>query len=508
MIHGSASAEGTHARLERPGFAAGAPLGRTRLTVSRAGFGCYRVSAGVNEHALALEHALASGINLVDTSANYADGGSEELVGQVIEHLVEAGDLRREAVVVVSKAGYLQGRNHALSQERKRRGDPFPELVLYGEGLEHCIHPDFLQDQLTRSLERLKLQTLDVFLLHNPEYYLGWTLKNGLPAGEAQAEYYRRIENAFRHLEAEVAEGRIRWYGISSNTFPAASSDPQFTCLERVWNIAESISKEHRFGVVQLPMNLFETGAVLTPNQPSGLTVLEYARQKNLGVLINRPLNAITGGRMIRLAEVTEAGDVAPEEIEQRTADLAETEQAFVSRILPELHLESGLAARIQAQFPAADALRQVWRTLSGYDHWREVRDSYLLPRIRGVLEFLDAQTAGSRELFAWKDAYAGALDAVLQALGGFYAMAAARKIGRIKSALAAADPDWGGDAPLSRLAVRALRSTEGVSCVLVGMRRTEYVDDVLAELKAAVAPKKRRDSWQKLYQLTGLTID
>ena len=504
MTHGFASADGTRAWLDRSSLPTAAVLGRTRLMVSPAGFGCYRVSTGVRAHARALQHALSAGINLIDTSANYADGGSEELVGQVLAHRIESGEPRREAVVVVSKAGYLQGRNYALSQERKRQGQPFPDLVLYGEELEHCIHPEFLQDQLIRSLERLQLQTLDVFLLHNPEYYLGWAVKNGLSTAEAQAEYYRRIESAFRRLETEVAEGRIRWYGISSNTFPAASSDPQFTCLERVWSIAESISEEHHFGVVQLPMNLFETGAVLTPNQPSGLTVLEYARQKNLGVLINRPLNAITGGRMIRLAEVTEAGDVAPEEIEQRTADLAETEQAFVSRILPELHLESGLASRIQAQFPAADALRQVWRTLSGYDHWREVRDSYLLPRIRGVLEFLDTQSAGARELSAWKDAYAGALDAVLQSLGGFYAKAAARKIGRIKSALAAADPDWGGDAPLSRLAVRALRSTEGVSGVLVGMRRPEYVDDVLAELKTPVAPKNRRDSWQKLDQLTG----
>jgi aryl-alcohol dehydrogenase-like predicted oxidoreductase len=502
MIHGSATAEGTRRWLERMEVSASGPLGRTGLLVSRAGFGSYRVAAGVNEHCRALQHALASGINLIDTSANYADGGSEELVGQVIEHLVEAGDLRREAVVVVSKAGYLQGRNYALSQEHKGQGRPFPDLVLYGEGLEHCIHPDFLQDQLTRSLERLKLQTLDVFLLHNPEYYLSWALKNGLSAEDVQAEYYRRIEKAFRHLEFEVVTGRIRWYGISSNTFPAASSDPQFTCLERVWRIAELISEDHHFGVVQLPMNLFETGAVLTPNQPSGLTVLEYARQKNLGVLINRPLNAIKGGRMIRLAEVAEAGDVAPEEIEQRTADLAETEQAFVSRILPELHLESGLASRIQAQFLAADALRQVWRTLSGYDHWREVRDSYLLPRIRGVLEFLDTQSAGARELSAWKDAYAGDLDAVLQSLGRFYAREAAERIARIKAALAAADPDWGGDVPLSRLAVRALRSTEGISCVLVGMRRPEYVDDVLAELKTPFRLKDRRDSWQALDRL------
>lgn len=501
MIHGSAGSDGTRKWLDRTGISAGV-LGRTQLAVSPAGFGGYRITTGVGVHAQALQHALAAGINLIDTSANYADGGSEELVGRVLAHLVEAGTLRREAVVAVSKAGYLQGRNLLLSQERKHRGQPFPDRVLYREGLEHCIHPEFLEDQLTRSLERLQLETLDVFLLHNPEYYLGWAHKNGIPADEAQDKYYRRIEKAFRHLEAEADRGRIRWYGVSSNTFPAAVSDPQLTSLERVWEIAESISKHHHFGAVQLPMNLFENGAALNCNQPSGLTVLEFARQNDLGVLVNRPLNALTGNRLIRLAEVAEAGGVAPEGIEPRIEALSETEQAFVERVLPGLHLASDLASRLPAQLLSADALRQTWRSFSGYDHWREVRDSYLLPRISGVLEFLDKQAAGSRELSAWKDAYTGSLDAVLKALGGFFAQTAARKISQIKSALAAADPDWGGDAPLSRLAVRVLRSTAGISCVLVGMRRPEYVDDVLAELKTPLSPRDRRSSWSKLAQL------
>jgi hypothetical protein len=98
----------------------------------------------------------------------------------------------------------------------------------------------------------------------------------------AKNEYYRRIENAFRHLEIEADAGRIRWYGVSSNSFPADASDPQFTCLERIGEIAESISAENRFGVVQLPMNLFETGAVLTANQPCGATAIQFAHRKNI----------------------------------------------------------------------------------------------------------------------------------------------------------------------------------------------------------------------------------
>ena len=499
MIHGCASAAGTREWLDVHEALACAPLGRTGLTTSAAGFGCYRVSAGVRLHARALQHALASGINLIDTSDNYGDGGSEELVGQVLAHMIESGALRREAVAVLSKAGYLQGRNYALSQERKGQGRAFADLVPYGDGLEYCIHPGFLEDQLTRSLERLQLQTLDVFLLHNPEYYLGWAVKNGTPADAAQTEFYRRIEKAFRHLEGEAADGRIRWYGISSNTFPAASSDPQFTCIERVWAIAESISKEHHFGVVQLPMNLFEGGAVLNRNQPSGATVLEFARRKSLGVLINRPLNAFSGNQLVRLAEVNEKTDVSAETVAERIEALADAEKIFIHRVLAELGVDPGLGDRIQAQLSAADALRQAWRSFSGYDHWRQVRDEYLLPRIRGGLEFLEAQAAGSRELAAWKDAYVGALDAALIALGGVHARAAARKTAQIKSALAAADPDWAGDATLSRLAVRALRSTEGISCVLVGMRREEYVDDVLAELKTPVPQECRQASWQML---------
>jgi len=120
---------------------------------------------------------------LIDTSANYADGGSETLVGQVLGKLIDSGELARDEVVVVSKVGYLQGQNYALSPERKQQGRPFPELVEYGEGLEHCIHPDFLRDQLNRSLERLNLETLDFYLLHNPEYYLEWARKKRKPPG-------------------------------------------------------------------------------------------------------------------------------------------------------------------------------------------------------------------------------------------------------------------------------------------------------------------------------------
>lgn len=45
-------------------------------------------------------------------------------------------------------------------------------MVKYGDEIWHCLHPEYLEEQLTLSLDRLGLQTLDVCLLHNPEYFL------------------------------------------------------------------------------------------------------------------------------------------------------------------------------------------------------------------------------------------------------------------------------------------------------------------------------------------------
>ena len=103
------------------------PLGDTNLQCSQAGFGSYRIHLSISEHREALEHALASGINLIDTSANYGDGGSEQLIGQVLKNLVSTKKIKREALIIVSKAGYIQGENFKESQLRKEKNTPWPD---------------------------------------------------------------------------------------------------------------------------------------------------------------------------------------------------------------------------------------------------------------------------------------------------------------------------------------------------------------------------------------------
>lgn len=359
-------------------------LGSTGLLVSQAGFGGYRVDISVQTHRQALSHAILSGMNLIDTSSNYADGGSERLVGSVLEALSNAGKVSRDEVVLVSKAGYLQGENFRLSQDRKKAGNPFQDLVIFDEELEHCIHQDFLADQLTRSLQRLGMDRIDCYLLHNPEYYLKLSKQQDVPVEVARAEYLRRIRGAFLYLEEEVKLGRIGCYGISSNTFPKSASDYEFTSFSTIWAMAEEISQQHHFRIIEFPCNLFETGAVTEKNQQDGSSLLEYAIEKNVATLINRPLNAIQGDQLIRLAD-------------------------------------------------------------------------------------------------------------------NVYKSAAAKEVETYRKKTAAMDAAWESADSLSHLALRALRTTKGVTAILVGMRKRDYVEDVLRELHKHCQVEERKDAWEEL---------
>jgi aryl-alcohol dehydrogenase-like predicted oxidoreductase len=75
------------------------------------------------------KHALTHGVNLIDTSANYELGKAEKLIGKVLHNLISENKLKREAVFVMSKVGYLQGPNLANARKREQEGNAYDEMV-------------------------------------------------------------------------------------------------------------------------------------------------------------------------------------------------------------------------------------------------------------------------------------------------------------------------------------------------------------------------------------------
>jgi uncharacterized protein len=469
------------------GAGAYAQLGSTGLTVSRVGFGGYRVHDETPEHSDALRRALLSGANLIDTSTNYTDGGSERLVGAVVNELVGSEKLRREEIVVVSKIGYVQGSNLSLAQDREAAGRPFPEMVKYMDGCWHCLHPEFLQDQLDRSLARLGLQTLDVCLLHNPEYFFSDAKRRGLGSLAAlRDEFYRRMMEAFRFFEGQVAAGTIRWYGVSSNTATAPAADPEATSLTRMLLAArEAGGADHHFRVLQLPMNLFEAGGVLEHNNgpENRETVLECASREGIGVLVNRPLNAIVGEGMLRLADFPVGTGAVRFDAQLRV--VAELEAEYRGQIAPNIRVSPGSSSP-EEFFRWAEQLDGVQARLQSLEHWQQIEGQMIVPSVTQVVRGLDGGLGGevAERWRTWRDRYLPELRLLLAELR----RQAAQKSQALSRAVGAAvDPllptERSGET-LSRKALWVVASTPGVGSVLNGIRTPAYVDDTLGILR------------------------
>ncbi len=474
-------------------------MGNTGILCTQAGFGSYRIHSSIPEHKEALEHAILNGINLIDTSANYSDGNSEKLIGNVIKDLIAHKKINRENIIFLTKVGYLQGGNYKESQNRKKNNIPWPDLVEFGPGIEHCIHPEFIEDQLHRSLDRLQLETIDFYLLHNPEYYLSWAHNVDISLNEARQEYYQRISQAFNYLEKEVAKGRIQYYGISSNTLPGHTDDYNFTCVETIWQIANNISSKHHFRAVQMPMNLIEHQAVTTVNQPSMQSALEFACNKGLAVLINRPFNAFINHRLFRLVDVTGSLSDNMSEMENLLNELIRQENYFDHSMIDAFEFDNSTKKTVQELFSTGSYLAINWQKLGPYQQWIDSQSRILVDRINHGMEILTRRPNLTDEQRRWIDFYVDTFNKALDSLTARYRVKAAREIDQFKKEIQGIDDQWDGAKKFSHKSLRALRTTRGVSCVLIGMRRINYVNDVLTELREPVQIRDEIHSWLEL---------
>lgn len=258
------------------------------------GFGTYRVVDQNLEHIQALRLAIESGVRIIDTSPNYMDGAAERAVATVLAQSDQVVD----DIEIIGKFGYIQG---SLLEQIK--GDnPFNEVVKYSDSCYHCIDAEFMREQLRQSLQRLEQNVLACYLLHNPEYYLYDALNNGVSVDAARDTMLQRIYTVFVALEQEVQKGRIKSYGISSNSVAKASREPDFLPYEDLILLAhraaeEAGSSRHHFSTMELPLNLLEQ---------EGLRCASWAKRQGLRVIVNRVLNAQRKDQMFRLADYDE----------------------------------------------------------------------------------------------------------------------------------------------------------------------------------------------------------
>jgi aryl-alcohol dehydrogenase-like predicted oxidoreductase len=168
-------------------------LGHSNIQVSAMGLGCWAIGGPWrwldgqggwgdinNEESIRAIHcALDLGINFFDTAANYGTGHSERILGRAL-----AG--KRDQVVIATKFGFNV--NEAEKQVTLRQDD-------------HLLH---VREECEASLRRLNTDVIDLYQLHVWDYPM------------------EKVPAMVELLEALVSEGKIRYYGWSTDSVEGA----------------------------------------------------------------------------------------------------------------------------------------------------------------------------------------------------------------------------------------------------------------------------------------------
>lgn len=455
-------------------------LGKTGMEVSIFGFGGYRIDKRVRSHADSLRKALVSGVNFIDTSTNYSDGNSELLVGEVLKDIEISSDYKRGNFIISSKAGYIQGKNLETVRRRELKGAPYPDIINCSPDLKHCIHPEFIKDQISESLKRLDCGYLDVFFLHNPEYFLMYSTERD--QGKLRKEYYGRLRASFEHLEEEIKAGRIRSYGISSNTFGQQSFHRHFTSLEEILKISPKGKNDAGVSVIQLPLNLIEKDSLTLVNQAeNGKSVIKLAAKAGLGVIVNRPLNAIVNNRIERLTDFRMDGSFNLKDLQHSFRNV----DSLVESILHELKRQTRMGYEkfqdIKDSFGIAKFLMKNFDDLDNPVSLNDLVEFYVNPRIRIIKSnVIENETIPSmigelaQNFLAEIQKFLLILKTIVIAK---YNMNNMKVHGMLNNYL----PQTLRGNSLSSKALLLTASLPYVSSVLVGMRQPDYVDEVIS---------------------------
>ena len=292
MIKGKATPEGTAA------FAKNRPRAHERhwksalgLTLSSLGIGSYLGNADPvtdGKYAASLVKALEAGVNVIDSAINYRYQRSERNFGAGLQKAIDSGAVSRDQVLICTKGGFIAGDMGPPTKEWFEENFLKPGIVTPADFVAgaHCMTPKYLRHEVEQSLKNFGVETLDVYYVHNPETQIPQV---------GEAEFYARLTAAFRELEAIAGEGKIQFYGAATwHGFRVPSAHESHLSIEKTLACAEAAGgKEHRFRVIQLPMNFGLPEALSHASQTvdgNPAPALEAARAAGLTVFTSVPL--------------------------------------------------------------------------------------------------------------------------------------------------------------------------------------------------------------------------
>lgn len=240
----------------------------------------------------------ASG-NVFNTALSDRMQTSERALGQAIARLLREERIRRDELVIVTKGGALTPDPDRASNYTELQRDLYstyidsgildPSEVIRG----HSMTPRFLLDQIQRSRRNLGLETLDYYLIQEPEI---WLRKLGPDA------FRTALHAAFVAMEEAVSHRWIGAYGVSTwDGLLLPDSDRSHLSIVDLFEVALDVGQaDHHFRALQLPYGLAmgEGAVVASQLGPDGHSraILDSLRDTGTVLFASAPLY---GGRLV-----------------------------------------------------------------------------------------------------------------------------------------------------------------------------------------------------------------
>ncbi|HTO09360.1 MAG TPA: aldo/keto reductase [Myxococcota bacterium] len=214
LLPGRATADGTRRFAGRFSGLPGHFRRPDRLTLSSLGLGTKSgMPGGVDDlcYRSVVPRALEGGVNVFDTSISYRQQTSERALGRALARAFREKLARRDEVFVISKCGYLAPDAESVMDGRRYLVRTYLDsgLVALDEVVNgvHVLSPRFITDQIERSRANLGLETIDLYLLEDPELQL---------AARGPSGFRESLAAWFEALERAVQRGAIAAYGLST----------------------------------------------------------------------------------------------------------------------------------------------------------------------------------------------------------------------------------------------------------------------------------------------------
>lgn len=230
-----------------------------------------------------IDHAIKMGINNFDVAPNYRNTRSEVIVGKTLNNI------NSQNIFISTKGGFAPfDFSDATINESDYIHTKYINTSLANKDTFDFYHfqsfdPRYLEHEFNMSLQRLNVDKIDLYYLHNPEYLL---------ARVDKSTFLRQMNSVYIWLKQKIENKQILNFGISTwDGFFYEDANKRLQIIDFV-DLAVKHNIMINFKAIQFPFNILKTDAFSKSTQfidNSFISLVRAAIKYNISCITSAP---------------------------------------------------------------------------------------------------------------------------------------------------------------------------------------------------------------------------